>query len=97
MELMIETQCWENYGNADEPYWKAKGVDNFVVTDVPEGLDKVATDKLADLFNFATDFFMESVTRVSVLKPGTQYSTELCSVVAYADLVNTYIRSEVAA
>ena len=97
MELMIETQCWENYGNADEPYWKAKGVDNVVVLDVPEGLDKVATDKLVDLFNFANDFYMESVTQASVLKPGTQYSTELCGVVTYADMIVYLQPSEVAA
>jgi hypothetical protein len=31
MKLVIYTQCKENYGSADKPYWKFKGGDTYVV------------------------------------------------------------------
>lgn len=31
MKLLITTQVYENYGNADQPYWKAKGGSDYVV------------------------------------------------------------------
>jgi len=30
-KLLIQTQVYENYGSADEPYWKAKGGSDYVV------------------------------------------------------------------
>ena len=30
-KLLIQTQVYENYGSADEPYWKAKGGCDYVV------------------------------------------------------------------
>lgn len=30
-KLMISTQVFENYGDADKPYWKAKGGNDYVV------------------------------------------------------------------
>lgn len=30
-KLLITTQVYENYGSADEPYWKAKGGSDYVV------------------------------------------------------------------
>lgn len=30
-KLMISTQVFENYGDADRPYWKAKGGNDYVV------------------------------------------------------------------
>ena len=30
-KLLITTQVYENYGNADEPYWKPKGGSDYVV------------------------------------------------------------------
>jgi hypothetical protein len=31
MKLLIQTQVYENYGNATEPYWKPKGGSDYVV------------------------------------------------------------------
>lgn len=39
MIFVIETQYWENYGNADEPYWKPKGGSSYKVHNVPAGID----------------------------------------------------------
>ena len=30
-KLLIQTQVFENYGDADKPYWKAKGGNDYVV------------------------------------------------------------------
>ena len=30
-KLLISTQVFENYGDADKPYWKAKGGNDYVV------------------------------------------------------------------
>ena len=30
-KLMISTQVYENYGDADKPYWKAKGGSDYVI------------------------------------------------------------------
>jgi hypothetical protein len=30
-KLLITTQVYENYGDADKPYWKAKGGSDYVV------------------------------------------------------------------
>ena len=30
-KLLIQTQVYENYGDADKPYWKAKGGGDYVV------------------------------------------------------------------
>jgi len=30
-KLLIQTQVYENYGTADEPYWKPKGGADYVV------------------------------------------------------------------
>ena len=34
MKIMIETQVMENYGNAENPYWKAKGGNDYVIENV---------------------------------------------------------------
>ena len=33
-KLLITTQVYENYGSADEPYWKPKGGSDYVVKKV---------------------------------------------------------------
>lgn len=30
-KLLIQTQVYENYGSADQPYWKAKGGSEYVI------------------------------------------------------------------
>ena len=35
MQLVIQTQVYENYGSAAEPFWKPKGGNTVRVTDVP--------------------------------------------------------------
>jgi hypothetical protein len=37
--LVIDTQYMENYGTAEEPYWKFKGGSSYKITDVPGNID----------------------------------------------------------
>lgn len=39
MQLVIQTQVYENYGSAEEPFWKPKGGNTVRVTDVPLNID----------------------------------------------------------
>ena len=34
MKAIIYTQVYENYGTGSEPYWKAKGGDEYAVTGI---------------------------------------------------------------
>ena len=44
-KLLIQTQVYENYGDADKPYWKAKGGGDYVVKNFQD-------------FNRVTEFVM---------------------------------------
>lgn len=35
MKLLITTQVYENYGNAETPHWKPKGGNDYVVKNIP--------------------------------------------------------------
>ena len=39
MQLVIQTQVYENYGSAEKPFWKPKGGNTVRVTDVPLNID----------------------------------------------------------
>jgi hypothetical protein len=38
MMLVVSTQCTENYGTPDSPYWKNKGGSDYKVLNVPTSL-----------------------------------------------------------
>ena len=38
MMLVVSTQCYENYGTEDQPYWKNKGGSDYKVLNVPNNL-----------------------------------------------------------
>jgi hypothetical protein len=45
-KLLIQTQVYENYGDADKPYWKAKGGSDYVVKNFKK-FNEVATSVMA--------------------------------------------------
>jgi hypothetical protein len=47
-KLLITTQVYENYGSADEPYWKPKGGTDYVVKKFRGG-DEAATQAVMGL------------------------------------------------
>ena len=50
MKIVIQTQIRENYGSADQPYWKCKGGSTFVVPDLtPAQVARVQRDGIPTL------------------------------------------------
>ena len=39
MQIAIQTQVYENYGSAEKPFWKPKGGNTILITDVPRFVD----------------------------------------------------------
>ena len=46
-KLLITTQVYENYGSADEPYWKPKGGSDYVVKKFRGGNEAATTAVMA--------------------------------------------------
>jgi len=61
-KLLITTQVYENYGDADKPYWKAKGGSDYVVKKFKQ-LNKVTEVVMALRGQIEQDneFFQESI------------------------------------
>jgi len=47
--IVIQTQYRENYGTADEPYWKFKGGSEYKVTNVPDMTEEEVTEMVMSL------------------------------------------------
>lgn len=103
MLLVVETQVYENYGDASNPYWKAKGGSSIKVEGVPLGLGKAAIDELVKGLETANDYLLESVIDWSFQEDGWMSWFEKSQleydgsiqfkepVVQYEDLVNQMI------
>ena len=61
MILVLQTQCYENYGDEDQPYWKAKGGQSIKVTGVPVTLSREAINDLARMVEMDNPYYTESV------------------------------------
>ena len=61
-KLLITTQVYENYGDADKPYWKAKGGSDYAVKKFKQ-LNKVTEVVMALRGQIEQDneFFQESI------------------------------------
>jgi hypothetical protein len=71
MKIVIQTQVRENYGSADQPYWKCKGGSTFIVPDLtPVQAVKVQEQgipTLTALIESRNDMFEEYVVGFSVV------------------------------
>jgi hypothetical protein len=47
--IVVTTQYMENYGSADEPYWKFKGGADYKITNVPLNIDYNAVISAANI------------------------------------------------
>jgi len=75
-KLLITTQVYENYGNADEPYWKPKGGCEYVVKKFRGG-DEAATAAIMGLrpqIECDNEFYREYVLGWQIV--GNNYLTE---------------------
>jgi hypothetical protein len=63
MILVITTQYSENYGNADQPYWKAKGSCDYKIKNIPTNLPGEQYENIVRLaeFDYSNDFSEEYV------------------------------------
>lgn len=105
MLIVIDTQIHENYGDADQPYWKAKGGQSIKVTNVPLGLDSESIDALVQTVEIANDYYTEYVLGWSIQPDDylswfekSQLEYDGCiqcpePVVDYSDLVNNILET----
>lgn len=62
MKVFVFTQVYENYGDAAQPYWKAKGGDEYVITGIwDEEEATVAVMALRDQIEKANDYMTETI------------------------------------
>ena len=74
-KLLIQTQVYENYGDANKPYWKAKGGEDYVVKNFQD-FNRVTEVVLSlrDQIESDTDYFRESIICWNVVEDN--YLTE---------------------
>jgi hypothetical protein len=67
-KLMISTQVYENYGDADKPYWKAKGGSDYVIKNFRD-FNRVTEVVMAvsDQIEQINDMFTEQVIHWEVV------------------------------
>jgi hypothetical protein len=67
MILAIETQYHENYGDEENPHWKAKGGQTYLVTDLNDSnVTNVHINELKSLIDYANPMSEEWVIGVSI-------------------------------
>lgn len=63
--IVVETQYMENYGSAEQPYWKAKGGSSYKILNVPLNQDLNAVVAAANI-GYKNDYAEEYVIGWSV-------------------------------
>ena len=65
--LVITTQYLENYGSAEAPFWKAKGGEDYKITNIPLNVDFAEIVAAADIGfvhsyakEYVIDWFVEN-------------------------------------
>jgi hypothetical protein len=62
MKLHIFTQVFENYGDSTNPYWKAKGGDDYVVRNIENDSDAtVAVMAVREQIESNNDYLRETI------------------------------------
>jgi hypothetical protein len=62
MKLLILTQVYENYGDATDPRWKAKGGDDYFIRNIENDSDAtVAVMALREKIESNTDYLRETI------------------------------------
>lgn len=61
-KLVILTQVYENYGSVEKPHWKAKGGDNYVVSNFTHFNEvQAVVDSIRDRLEVNDDFYNEYI------------------------------------
>lgn len=76
MKLLITTQVYENYGSADEPYWKPKGGSDYVIKKFRGGQEAAtqAVMALRSQIEQDNEFYREYILNWEIV--GNDYLTE---------------------
>lgn len=59
--LIVTSQIVENYGSIEEPYWKFKGTNQYIVRDVEEDELEHLIPIIHNEIEFTNDFYNEYV------------------------------------
>lgn len=73
-KLLIQTQVYENYGSADEPYWKAKGGCDYVVKKINVNRVTETVMALRGQIEQNNEFYTETIINFEVV--ANDYLTE---------------------
>jgi len=73
-KLLIQTQVYENYGDADKPYWKAKGGSDYVVKKINVIKVTETVMGLRSQIECDNEFYRESIINFEVV--ANDYLTE---------------------
>lgn len=73
-KLLIQTQVYENYGDADKPYWKAKGGSDYVVKKINVNKVTETVMGLRSQIECDNEFYRESIINFEVV--ANDYLTE---------------------
>ena len=60
-KLLIITQVYENYGDANDPFWKAKGGNDYVVPDIDVNTAAEIAARVRPQIEQNNDYFTENV------------------------------------
>ena len=73
-KLLIQTQVYENYGDADKPYWKPKGGSDYVVKKINVNKVTETVMGLRSQIECDNEFYRESIINFEVV--ANDYLTE---------------------
>lgn len=73
-KLLIQTQVYENYGDADKPYWKAKGGSDYVVKKINVNKVTETVMGLRSQIECNNDYLRETIINFEVV--ANDYLTE---------------------
>ena len=71
MQLVLETQYHENYGDEENPHWKAKGGQTYLVTDLKDSnVNEIYINELRNLIDYKNPMSEETVISVHLEEDG---------------------------
>ena len=73
-KLLIQTQVYENYGDADKPYWKAKGGSDYVVKKINVNKATETVMGLRSQIECDNEYYRETIINFEVV--ANDYLTE---------------------
>jgi hypothetical protein len=67
MKLYIQTQVFENYGDAENPHWKAKGGSDYFVENITAENQDSMLEQAIDYVSYSSDYYIERFIRCDLV------------------------------